>query len=296
MTSYRFLIAVFVAAQAVHAVRGADDRTIQITEIARTMRDVATEPAAVVEDIGDIRPLADKWLLQRLRVTASLRGEFTTNAKSIGDHGSGDFVLLPGLDTSFEQPIGHGLSLTLNARAESFIYSTFTQSSFWGFSGSTFLTYQPTKDCPKIYGGIEPYWYASVRNSNQLARAIGISAGVEKEWAFNRDQTVIFLGYNFTSYVSSPARDDRDSHRATVGVTQQIIPSLYGQFYYSYQFSDYTSVNRHDSRNLVGLNLVYRFNEHWTGSANTYFVDNDSKAVFASYQTFGIGLGASYQF
>jgi hypothetical protein len=257
---------------------------------------VAKQPASVIEDLGDIRPLADKSLLQRVHFTASLRTEFVSNALSVGNHGSGDFLLLPSINAAFEEPLNHGFSLSFNARTESFIYSKFDGSSFWGFSGSVLLSYQPTTDSLRVYAGIEPSWYASMRSGDQLSEALGISTGIQKEWAFNRDQTVFFLGYHFTSHVSSPAADNRNAHRITVGLTQQIRPSLYGQLYYSYQYSDYTSAPRHDSRNLCGLNLVHRINNHWSANASAYFADNDSTAALASYQTLGIGIGASYQF
>lgn len=296
MNFYRGLTALLAAASFAQTAHGAGERVVQVTEVVQTFRDVAKQPASVVEDLGDIRPLGDKPFFQRLRFTAFLAGEFVSNAQSVGNHGSGDFLLLPSLNAAFEERFDHGLSLSLDARAESFNYAKFDEYSFWGFSGSVFLNWQPTKDNLRFYAGIEPYWYASVSDGDQLSEALAVCTGLHKEWAFNRDQSIVFLGYDFASYFSYPAADSRNSHRATVGLTQQIRPSLYGQIYYSYQYSDYTSADRRDSRNLVGLNLVYRFNEHWSATAATYFVDNDSTVSDASYQTFGIGLGASYQF
>lgn len=104
------------------------------------------------------------------------------------------------------------------------------------------------------------------------------------------------MGYHFSSYISFPAADNRNTHRLTVGLTHQIRPSLYGQLYYSYQYGDYTSAPRHDSRNLFGLNLVHRITNHWSANASVYFSNNDSNVARASYQTVGIGIGSSYQF
>lgn len=274
----------------------AADHVVQVTQIAEAVKGVPQQPAPVIEDLGDIRPLADKSLLEKLRPTASLSAEFVSNALSVGNHGSGDFLLHPSLGAAFEQPMENGFSLSFNARSESFIYSKFDESSFWGFSGSVFLNYQPTKDSVRFYAGIEPYWYASVRSGAQLSEALPISAGIQKEWTFNRDRTVFFIGYNFSNYFSFPAADDRNAHRVTAGLTHQIRQSLYGQLYYSWQYSDYTSVARRDSRNLIGVNFVYRISNRWSGNVTTYFADNDSTAARASYQTVGIGLGVSRQF
>ncbi len=296
MKPHRLFTAIFATTSLIQAAHGQSDRVVQVTQLKQSFSEVPDVPAAIIEDLGDIRPLEDKSLLKRLRVTASLRAEFVSNALSRGNHGSGDLLLLPTVGASYEQPFGAGFSLSLNARTESFIYAKFDEESFWGFSGAALLNYQPTPESLRIYAGAEPSWYSSIRTGSQLSEAIGISAGVQKEWAFNRDQSIFFLGYNFTHYASSPAVDDRDAHRVTAGITHQIRPSVHGQLYYSYQWSDYTNATRRDSRNLVGVNFVFRLNNHWTANATAYLVDNDSTAARANYQTFGTGLGISCQF
>lgn len=153
---------------------------VQVTQIVEALKNVPQQPASVIEDLGDLRPLADKPFLERLRLTASLRTEFVSNALSVGNHTSGDFLLLPSISAAFEEPLDYGFSLSFNARTDSFIYSKFDESSFWGFSGSLFVNYQPTKDSVRLYGGIEPSWYASLRSGDQLSEALGISGGIQK--------------------------------------------------------------------------------------------------------------------
>jgi hypothetical protein len=291
-----FLIQAAIVVSLAQPLFAQSDRVIQVTQISQSAESIPKHPPAVVEDLGDIRPLSSKGLLRRMRYAAGLRGEFVSNADSVGNHGNGDFLLLPSVGAAFEQPLGHGLSLEFNGRTEAFIYAKADQFSFWGFSGTVFATYQPDAAWPKLYAGIEPYWYSSTRTGDQLAKAMGISTGIMKEWSLNRDQTVAFAGYHFSSFASSPAIDDRNTHRGTVGVTHQITPSLYGQLYYSYQFSDYTTFARRDNRHLAGLNFTWQLTEHWSANAATYFVDNDSNVPFGSYQTFGIGLGAVFTF
>ena len=269
---------------------------VQVTQIVEAARGVPQQPPAVIDDLGDIRPLADKPLLQRLRLTASVSTEYVSNALYSGNHGSGDFLLRPGIGVSFDEPLDHGFSLSFGARSDAFVYTKFDESSFWGFSGSALLNYQPSKDAVRFYAGIEPYWYASARTGDQLTEALPISAGIQKEWTFNRDQTVFSIGYNFSNYFSFPVADDRNAHRVTVGVTQRLGFALYCQLFYAFQYSNYTSVARHDSRNLAGLNFVYQISDRWTANLTTYLVDNDSNVSRASYQTFGIGIGTSYRF
>jgi hypothetical protein len=91
--------------------------------MSQTLEAVAKHPPAVIEDLGDIRPLSNKGFLQRMRFTTALRGEYVSNADSVGNHGGGDFLLLPGMNAAVDQVLGHGVSLSFNARAEAFIYS-----------------------------------------------------------------------------------------------------------------------------------------------------------------------------
>jgi len=292
----RFLTRLIAIAILPLQVHGAEVRRENVTQLTQTFRNIPRQSAEVIEDLGDIRPLADRSFFRRLRFTSSLYGEFVSNALSIGDHSSGDFVLMPSVSAAFDESLGHGLSIAGTARTEAFLYSNFDEQSFWGFSGAAMARYQPTKEWPRIFAGIEAYSYASVRTGSQISDALAVTAGIEKEWAFNRDQTVLFIAYSFSNFFSSPPVDNRLLHRATLGITQQIVPSLYGQLFYSYQFSDYTNLDRQDSRNFVGANLVYQFKDHWFARVSTYLVDSHSSRSAFSYQTFGVGLGAGYNF
>lgn len=306
LVTLNFQMAALVAAASFPlTANGAELRTDRINQVTQTFRDVTVQPQQVVEDLGDIRPLADQSLLRRIRFTTSLYGEFVSNAQAVGNHGSGDFLFVPSGSAALDQPLGKGFSLDFNARSEAFLYAKYDDLSFWGFSGSIMGRYQPTNEWPKLYVGIEPYWYTNIRDGNAAAEirtgsritsAVAVSAGIEKDWAFNRDQTVLFVGYAFSHFFSSPASDNRTSHRATVGVTHQIRPSLFGQVFYSYQFLDYTDISRRDSRNFVGLNFVYQIDDRWSAKASTYLVDNNSSQSVSSYQTFGVGLSATYHF
>src|SRR5438093_10112208 len=93
------VLAATLAAPFAHA---ADNRVFEVAHTA------PPEPAAVIEDLGDIRPLADKPLIERLRVTVSTRGEFVSNARLIGKHGSGDFLFLPSVSAGLNQPLERG--------------------------------------------------------------------------------------------------------------------------------------------------------------------------------------------
>lgn len=292
----RPLIALFAAAGIVQSATAQSDRVIQSSQIHQSVRELPLFSPEVIEDLGDLRPPEARPLFQRIQFSMLLRTEFTSNALSMGNHSSGDLLIQPTIGAAFEHPLGSGFSLSLNARTESYIYAKFDDSSFWGFSGSALLNWQASRDALRFYAGIEPSWYASISTGNQLSESLGSTIGVQKEWSFNRDRTVFFLGYNFTHYTSFPGVDDRCAHRWTAGLTHQFLPSLYGQIYCSYQWSDYIHAARRDSRNLAGVNLVKQINHRWSANLSVYFVDNDSTVARAAYQTFGTGLGILCQF
>jgi hypothetical protein len=290
------LLVLFAAIPATRAAESRVFETAETTAPVQTNVKIPADTAAVIEDVGDLRPLSSKPFMSRLHINAQTNGEFVSNAKLEGEHGSGDFLFLPTVTASFNQDLEQGFSLDMIVRAEAFIYSRFSNLSFWGFSGRAALDYQRTPAWPTFYVGVEPYWYASLHGGDELADAIGITAGVERTYVFNRDKTALFAGYNFTSYFASPGLDDRDAHRVTVGVTHQLRTAWYAQVYYTYQFSDYRTIDRSDSRHIFGAKLVHDFNVHWTGSVYTYFADNNSSQRLASYQTVGVGAGLNYRF
>lgn len=248
------------------------------------------------EDIGDIHPEGTGSILSRFRATASMRGEYTSNARLSGNHGSSDFLYLPTMEVGFNQPFGHGISLDISTRAETVVYASNHDRGFWGFSGAATLDYRYRTNLPRIYVGVEPYRYVGFDTGDSVAEALALTTGVDHDWAINKGRSLIFAGYNFTNYYASPSLDDRDTHRVILGFTHQFRPALFGQIFYSYQYTDYQTVSRHDSRNIAGLSVTYQFTQHLFTSLFVNFVDSDSSLGAASYQGVNGGLGLTYQF
>jgi hypothetical protein len=153
----------------------------------------------------------------------------------------------------------------------------------------------PRPSLPRIYVSAEPYRFDSFDTGDLVTQAIGLSVGTDWGYAFNGDRSLFYIGYSFTDYLSDPQIDNRLAHRASLGVAHQFSDRLTGQFYYSYQYSNYQDINRHDSRHIVGATLVYRFSDHLFGSLSSALVDNDATQDRASYQSFVTGVGLSLQ-
>ena len=252
----------------------------------------------VKEDLGDVQPAEQTPLLSRFRASAQAQGEWISNAALLGNGGEGDFLFLPTLDVGFNQPLPHGFSFDLDAKFETVVYSQDSDRGFYGVSGSATFDWRPRPNLPRIFVSAEPYRYNSFDTDSNVAGAFVISTGVDQGFFINRGKTLLYGGYKYSQYHASPSLDDRGAHRLTAGVTHQFKPSLYGQLYYSFQYSDYREQPsiRHDRRNVVGLNFVYQLSEHLFTSLTSSYVDNGSSRQLARYQNYIVGAAVTWQF
>lgn len=253
--------------------------------------------ASEKEDVGDIHPEAEQnTFLKHLRGDLQVRGDYVTNAKLLGDHSSSDFITFPTAEAGYNTPLGHGFTLDLVARSESAIYSEYDNRSFWGFSGSGFLDWRYKPNAPRIFAGVEPYYYSAWESGRRLSEAMVFSTGIDHSYVFNKNRTLLTIGYKFSEHFAAPSLDDRDVHRVILGITHEFKPRFYGQLFYQYQFSDYTNESRRDSRNIVGTNFIYEFTAHLYGSAGADYIDNSSTQRLAKYQDFTAHAGLTLQF
>ncbi|MEA3187302.1 MAG: hypothetical protein QOD99_1132 [Chthoniobacter sp.] len=248
------------------------------------------------EDMGDIRPAKPDSFLSHLRGSVQAREEFVTNAKLLGNHSSGDLLSFPTGEVGFNHALGHGLSIDTVVRAESAVYADHGNRSFWGFSGNTFLDWRPKPTCPRLFVGAEPYHYTSYDTGHRLSEAMVFSTGIDNGYVFNEHRTLLTVAYKFSDHFASPAQDDRYVNCATVSLTHQFRPALFGQLFYQFQYSDYINEPRRDSRHVVGGNVIYQFTAHLYGSFGADFIDNDSTQALATYQNFAAHAGLTLQF
>jgi hypothetical protein len=248
------------------------------------------------EDIGDIRPEGSKGLASYFHGSAQKQVQFTTNARLRDDHSSGDGVLLPSLQGGFAVPVGGGVSLDLIGRLDSVLFADNTDRALWGGGIAATVNWRPIEQGPRFYATAEPYYYADWEDGDQLASAIGLTAGVEENLVLNRGRSLLFAGYSFSHYFADPSPDDRNVNRFIIGLTQQLHPRLYAQLYYSFQYSDYESRDRSDLRQIGGLNFTWQFATNLFGTFATSLVDNDSTLALAQYQSFIVSAGLTWQF
>lgn len=269
-----------------------------------------TQSADEMEDLGEISAgggsgggEADgktmpppEGLKGKFRFNVGARGEYTSNAKLSGDHSSGDFIGLPTVEGGYNIALGKSFTFDLAAKVESALYAENSDRGFLGYSANATLDYRPKPGLPRVYVTAEPYRYDGFDTGDRITQAIGLAAGTDWGISFNAGRSVAFVGYNFGHYFSDPTIDNRDSHRVVVGLAHQLRQNLTGQLFYAWQYNEYTDIERHDSRNMVGLNFVCAFTKNLFGNFTTSFVDNDSNFDRASYQSVTASVGLTLQF
>ncbi len=269
-----------------------------------------TQSADEMEDIGEIAesggagteadgksmPPPPEAMKGKFRFNVTARGEFTTNAKLSGDHSSGDFIGLPTVEGGYNVALGKYFTFDLATKVESGLYAENGDRGFAGYSANATLDYRPRAGLPRVYVTAEPYRYDSFDTGNRITQAVGLSTGTDWGVSFNAGRSVAFVGYNYGHYFADPSIDNRNSHRVVVGLAHQLRQNLTGLLFYAWQYNDYTDIERHDSRNMVGLNFVCSFTKNLFGSFTTSFIDNESNFDRASYQSVTASVGLTLQF
>jgi len=268
--------------------------------------DEITASSEELEDVGDLRPRKEQGILSYFYGSAQAQGQYTTNSSLQGDHSNSDFLFLPTLQGGFDVPLGRGFSLDVLGRLESALYADATNRAFWGASVATTLGYKPFERGPRIYGQVQPYYYQAYNDDGHLASAIGLTAGIEQNVIINRGHTMLTGGYSFSQYYANPSRDDRDTNRFIVAVSQQLHKRVYAQLFYQFDYTQFehpslftsqgSSDDRHDLRQILGLNCTYQITQSLFGTLGASLVDNDSNDRLADYQSFNVTAVLTYQF
>ncbi|HEX4086958.1 MAG TPA: hypothetical protein VHY22_18730 [Chthoniobacteraceae bacterium] len=253
-------------------------------------------PEKVQEDIGDIRPAEQAPWTSYFHGEAAINGQYVSNAPLYHSHDNGDFLIAPMLQGSFTMPLDKHFTLNLDSRIEDFTYASHQTLGFWGFSGDSLIEYRYKPAAPRIYAGMSPYYYWSYATGDRLTSAIGPVAGIDQSFSINRGKTLLYAGYEFGEYYSSPGIDSRQSHTVTVSLTQQLRRDYYAQVYWQLQYSDYWVYGRDETRDVFGVSVIHQFNPHTFASVFVNYVDNASNNTLAKYTTVNSGVSMVWQF
>jgi len=250
----------------------------------------------VQEDLGDIHPASAASIISYFHVTASVAGQYTSNAALYHSKDNADFLIAPVLQGEFAAPLNKYFRVDVAARLEDFTYSSNQSLGFWGFSGNANLEYRYKPSWPRIYVGVEPYYYFSYDTGDRLTSAIGPAAGIDQSLSINRGKTLLFAGYHFGEYFSTPNIDTRQSHTVTLSLTQQLQTNLYAQIYWQLQYSIYSVYGRDETRDVVGVNFIHQFNPQTFFSVFANYVDNASNNSLSKYTTVNAGVSLTLQY
>jgi len=126
-------------------------------------------------------------------------------------------------------------------------------------------------------------------DADRLSSAIGLTAGIDHSYVFNRGHSVAFGGYQFYRYFAAPSRDERDAHQVLLGVTHQFRSNLFGQIFYSVRYEDF------DTRNYTDF-LLYQFSQNVFGTVTGTYVQEIASDDIHDYSSVGLTLGVTWQF
>jgi Putative beta-barrel porin 2 len=253
------------------------------------------QTAGQIADLGEIVEPESSWK-DKVRASVTIRGEYTSNAQLQGHHDSSDVILLPTFEIGYTQPINTKLSLDILAKVELGLYADYTEREFIGYSLKSTLDYHPRENMPRFFASVEPYRYDGLDVGEMITQAVGLGLGTSWGRAFNNGHSLFFTGYTFTHYIADPSIDTRNTHQVTAGLSQQFLPNLTGQLVYASQYSDFTDFDRHDSKHIIGVNLIYQISQKWFSTISGSWADNDSDTEEASYQSAGGAVGVTYSF
>jgi hypothetical protein len=284
----------------------ADQNAMVVSQAANGGTLYSPLPPKVQEDLGDMRPAAVGGILSYFHGQASVNTQYISNAPLYHSRDDADFLIMPRLEEDFSAPLGKHLKVDVTVRAEDYTYASHQSLGFWGFSGNADLEYRYKPSWPRIYAGVEPYFYYSYQTGTQLRQtaAYGPAAGVDQTWTLDRGKTLLLAGYHFGQYYpfggvargSTYDLDERQSHTTTLSLTQQIKPNLYAQICWEGQYSIYSEAHRDEMLDVVGVSLIHQFTPETFVSLFVDYVNNASNNSLAKYETVNTGVVLEWQY
>ena len=258
-------------------------------------REGSEERKMIAEDRGEVVELTGKPARGlRYRLGASTNIEHQSNAPLLGSGPKDDWVSLTAVEAGFNLPLSGTVSFDLSIRSDLVSYFHFDKISYWGPSGIAQFEYRPNAVWPRFYAGTQLYRYDFVHNGVELTSAASVLAGVDRSWDFQQGKMRLSAGYQFQRFWAFPKSEDRSTNTLFASVTRQLTRSLFAQGTYIWQYTDFESQARRDSRHIVSLGIIYALNPKSALRLYANYVRNESTNPLADYENFTTGIGAAF--
>ena len=253
------------------------------------------ERKMIAEDRGEVVEVtARPARALRYRLGASTSLEHQSNAPLLPSGPKDDWVSLTGIETGFNLPLSGTVSFDLSIRSDLVSYFHFDKISYWGPSGIALFDYRPNAIWPRFYAGTQLYRYDFLHNGVELTSAASVLAGLDRSWDFHEGKSHLTAGYQFQRFWAYPRSEDRSTHTLFASVTRQLTHSVFAQGTYLWQYTDFESQARRDSRHIVSLGLIYALNPKTALRLYANYVRNESPNPLADYDNFTTGIGAAF--
>ncbi|MEQ1851702.1 MAG: outer membrane beta-barrel protein [Chthoniobacteraceae bacterium] len=254
----------------------------------------SVELKMIAEERGEVVELTGRPARAlQLRAGISTNLEYQSNSPALPSGPRGDWLSLSAFEAGLNKPLGEQFSLDLSIRTDVAAYFHFDGISYWGPSAIGLVYYRPSANWPRVYVGGQLYRYDNIRNGSKITDAGAVIAGTDHSLVFDGGRSVLSIGYQFARYWANPLTEERTSHVLFASFTRQLSGSLYAQASWNWQYSDFDALARRDSRNLIGLGLIYAVKENVALRIYANYLRNESNNPFVDYENFTVGLGVN---
>ena len=258
-------------------------------------REGSAERKMIAEERGEVVELNGKPSRGlRYRLGASTNIEHQSNAPLLGSGPKDDWASITGVEAGFNLPLSGTVSFDLAIRSDLVSYFHFDKISYWGPSGVAQFDYRPRTGWPRLYAGTQLYRYDFLHNGTELTSAASVLAGIDHSWDLQQGKLRLTAGYQFQRFWAFPSSEDRTTHSLFASATRQLTHSLFAQGAYIWQYSDFESAARRDSRHTVSLGLIYMLSPKAAFRLYGSYVRNESTNPLADYENFTTGIGAAF--
>lgn len=258
-------------------------------------REEVGELKVIAEDRGEVVELTGRpSRALRFRTGVSTAIEYQSNAPLLGSGPRNDWVSISAVEAGLNKPLGEKFSFDLSLRADVARYFHIENISYWGPSATALFDCRPRPGWPRVYAGGQLYRYDLLDTGAKITDAGGVIAGLDHSWIFQEGRSGLSAGYQFSRFWAFPLSEDRASHSIFATFTFQLVPSLFAQASYVWQYTDFANQARYDSRHTIGGGLIYAPRENITARLYANFVRNESSNPITDYENFTAGLGGMF--
>lgn len=249
-----------------------------------------TFPEAEDEEIGKQFLLKRRVAVPQFSLSGDAQYFYNSNPRLLEGNASDDFLFVGSTTIAWNPTWIKGSSVSVFGRQQFFRYNNSSDMDFnstaFGLSVAT-----PLKDWFNV-----SYGYTATRLESRPTGDSFYDEG-DVSVSFSRNETfgqrlALPYGYTMDYFHTSPGSFSRVTHGIFAGLNYAITPKLLGQFFYRFQYEDYTSIAREDRSHVLSITLSY-FITNWASVRAFASWTTNKSTIDRNYDALNSGVGAS---